>query len=308
MRRDGVLHLDRIDVLASGHDHVLHPIDEVQIPGSVEVSGVARAIPAAAERGLGQLRLLPVLAHEVAASCADLAILPRGRDRVVLAAHADADADHRSTGGTQDRTTPAMVGGGEERQDRRALGHAVALREVHFGEGGHDPLEQSRGHRRGPVDQVAQRLETTRSEVGMVQHHCDHRGHHHGPVDAVVLDGLHHLLRLEQGHEHRGATGCRYAQHATHRRSVEHGGLVQVHPLLAEVDCEADVVEVQHLGPLIQQHALGSSGGASRVHHHDRVRFVGFRWDDRLAGIDQVLVAHVVRQVAVAHQHHVTQR
>ena len=62
VRRDRVLDLDGVHVLAAGDDHVLHPVDEEQVAVGVEVAGVAGVVPAAAERVGGRLGLVPVLA------------------------------------------------------------------------------------------------------------------------------------------------------------------------------------------------------------------------------------------------------
>ena len=53
----------------------------------------------------------------------------------------------------------------------------------------------------------------------------------------------------------------------------------------------ADVVQVEHLGPLVEQHALGQAGRAARVHEDDGIVLVGLVGHDRLAGGDEVLVA-----------------
>ena len=57
VRRDRVLDLDGVHVLAAGDDHVLHPIDEEEVALLVEVAGVAGVVPAAAERLGGRLGL-----------------------------------------------------------------------------------------------------------------------------------------------------------------------------------------------------------------------------------------------------------
>ena len=44
------LHLDRVDVLASTHDHVVQSVDEIQEAVLVEVADVSRVVPAAAEK------------------------------------------------------------------------------------------------------------------------------------------------------------------------------------------------------------------------------------------------------------------
>ena len=54
--RDRVLDLDRVDVLAAGDDHVLDPVDEVDVAVGVEVALVAGVVPAVAERSRGLLR------------------------------------------------------------------------------------------------------------------------------------------------------------------------------------------------------------------------------------------------------------
>ena len=89
-----------------------------------------------------------------------------------------------------------------------------------------------------------------------------------------------------------------------HRRGVEHRRLVQVHAALVEAPPHRDVVHVQHLGPLVEQHALRQPGGAARVHEHDRVVLLGLLGHDRLPRREQVLVADVVGHVALADQHH----
>ena len=62
------------------------------------------------------------------------------------------------------------------------------------------------------------------------------------------------------------------AEDAAHRGGVEHRCLVQVHPVLAEADREPDVVQVQHLGALLEQHTLRESRRPARVHEHRQGR------------------------------------
>ena len=69
-----------------------------------------------------------------------------------------------------------------------------------------------------------------------------------------------------------------------------------------------DVVHVQHLGPLVEQHALGQPGGAARVHEDDRVVLLGLVGHVRLARRDQVLVREVVGDVALADEHDLLDR
>jgi hypothetical protein len=57
MEGDGVLDLSRIDVLATGDDHVLEAVDDVEVALIVEVSAVAGVHPAVADGSPGLLRL-----------------------------------------------------------------------------------------------------------------------------------------------------------------------------------------------------------------------------------------------------------
>ena len=63
MTEERVLDLGRIDVLAAGHDHVLHPVIDEDVALLVHVGGVAGAHPAVADRGGGRVGLVPVALH-----------------------------------------------------------------------------------------------------------------------------------------------------------------------------------------------------------------------------------------------------
>ena len=63
--------------------------------------------------------------------------------------------------------------------------------------------------------------------------------------------------------------------------------------------CDAHVVQVQDLGPLVEERALGKPGGASGVHQDHRVVLFGVSPRDGLGGGDQLLVAD--RGAAVGH-------
>src|SRR5262249_12287625 len=91
-----IFDLDRVHVLAAGHDHVLHPIDEVEVAAFIEVSRVARVIPAAAKRLPGLVRTVPVLLHQVPASRAPLAPLALRYLVALLVLDRESHANHRT--------------------------------------------------------------------------------------------------------------------------------------------------------------------------------------------------------------------
>ena len=74
-----------------------------------------------------------------------------------------------------------------------------------------------------------------------------------------------------------------------------------------ETDRHADVVQVQHLGALVEEHPLGQAGGTPGVHEHDRIVLVRFIGHHGASCCQQVLIAHVVGRLAVAYEHHAAQ-
>ena len=71
--RAAPLRLRRADVLAAADDHVLEPAVDLQPTVGVEVAGVARVEPAAAERTFGGRVVAPVAAHQLRAAHQHLA-------------------------------------------------------------------------------------------------------------------------------------------------------------------------------------------------------------------------------------------
>jgi hypothetical protein len=70
------------------------------------------------ERFLRLLGPVPVLAHEVATACTDLAVLVASEALAILVANAERHADRRAAGGLEDRAAAAMIGGRQEGEDR----------------------------------------------------------------------------------------------------------------------------------------------------------------------------------------------
>jgi hypothetical protein len=73
-----VLHLDGVHVLATGNDHVLDPVDHVDVTAFVHVAAVSRVHPARADGLGGRFRLLPVAEHHVLPAATISPTVPRG--------------------------------------------------------------------------------------------------------------------------------------------------------------------------------------------------------------------------------------
>ena len=89
-----------------------------------------------------------------------------------------------------------------------------------------------------------------------------------------------------------------------HRGGMEHRGLQQVHRVAAPLVDEGDVVGVEQLGPLVEQHPLGHPGGAAGVHEDDRVGLLAFGRQHR-PGVQQLVEGHGVGHVTRTDAHHV---
>src|SRR5205807_5780409 len=93
-----------VDVLASGDDHVLGPVDQVQIGQVVEIAEITRSIPAVDQGGRRHLGLVPVAEHDVRPPDHDLADLARRGVSTVGTEDADVDAHHGRAAGTNQRS------------------------------------------------------------------------------------------------------------------------------------------------------------------------------------------------------------
>ncbi len=118
----------------------------------------------------------------------------------------------------------------------------------------------------------------------MVEQHADHRRHHHRPVVTRCCS-------IASTSPRRARTAAR-----TPRRRQSPGspstppidaawniGVWCRYTSVARRTATArrDVVQVQHLGALVEQHALRQAGGAAGVHEDDRVVLLGLVGDGR---------------------------
>ena len=92
---DRLLDLDRVHVLAAGHDHVVQPIDEVDVALVVHVADVAAVVPPVPQRTLGLLGAVPVLAQEISAAETHLSFQTGCQAFAVAILNADLDTDQR---------------------------------------------------------------------------------------------------------------------------------------------------------------------------------------------------------------------
>ena len=267
----GVLDLDRVHVLGAGDDHVLEPVDHVEVAVRVGVRAVTGAVPAVDERRLGLLRAVPVAQHHVRAADPELADLPRPQRRVRGIANLDLDARHRRAHRGEAaairllaRMAAAVVLRREMRDRGRRLGHAVKLRDLAREPVQHAPLQLGRDRRGGVLD-VAQAAQIRGGALGCVEQHPQHRRDERRVRDPLALDRREHRRGLEaRQHDLHGAHPCARVEirdpgHVEHRAHVEEAGL----PAMAGGDQVVERVGEQ-VG-VAEHHALGRPGRAPRV-------------------------------------------
>ena len=147
---EDILHFHRKYVFTAGDDHVLNPVNQVQVAILVEVTHIAGHHPAVHQGGRGLLGLVPVAHHGVLAAYSDLAGFPgrQSADLIVndldLNAHRG-PADRAAT--VRQRAVQLMVFRQQQGADGCQFGLAVALHQLNLGNGLHDTLQQSLGHR-----------------------------------------------------------------------------------------------------------------------------------------------------------------
>ena len=259
-----------IDILRAGHDHVLHPVIQVEIAVGVEIAGITGAIPSARKRPRRLLRQFMIALHYQRR--ADQYLANRaGRQILVLVAD-DAQFDPRIglAAAFHARRPGNVMILGREVDDRPAgLGRSVHLDEAGVGEQFHRPAQYVGRYRRCAIEQRAQAGQVGGLCLGMVEHHAEHRRHREHLGDAIALDRVEDLVDVGLRQNHRRTPGieCLECPRRPADMELRHGdqrdvALVPGRPLLADQFPPAERGGQAAVG---QQRALGVAGGAAGV-------------------------------------------
>ncbi len=268
------LDLGGVDVHASGDDHVVLAVEQVQEAVGVEPADVSGEQPSVAQRAGRGVGSVVVADHRVLGRRDDLTDLA-DRDGFTGIVD-DADFGHRdglaTTGQAVDEFgVGAVVFSTEPSDEVRRLGLAVELHE-HRAEDG-EPLAQAvDGDRGGAVENGAEGRQVERTTFGCVEDPVDHRRNHEGERDLVFGDapeaelGIELVLEEDGGASDEagleveaGAVGQR--RHEQHALVVEQAGLDDVG------------VEVERQLALAVHDALGLPGRAAGVDDQTQVVF-----------------------------------
>ncbi len=276
-----LLDFSRVDVVAATDDQVLGAVDDEVETVLVAIAEVAGVQPAAAQRGLGRLRLPAVTLHDVVAADEDLAdvVLARRQWLVVLAA----DAHLHAPDGLADRERPAIARA-VERGRATGLGQAIALEYV----GAVFRLERAHhflGQRCAAGNRPPERRQVPAADVELGQR-VQHRRHAGDDGDVVALDGVKHRTRREPGQDaEAGAVANAHVDDGGQAEDVkerQHGQEDVVRPRSEELarDCAVHVQqEMRELG------AFGLTGRSAGVDEYGRV--IGVARNSLAAGLGE---------------------
>ena len=262
------LQLRRRHLVALVLDHLLGPVDDVDVAVLVHAGDVAAAQPAVRPDRLGGgFGVLPVAAHHLRPEDQQLARLARRQllarihvdDLLLCVRHRWADG--RGLDGVQG----AGVG------ERAGLGHAVALEngaaEALGGQIGHLPRQRRRSR-----EDVPQRREVVLVQLRVVGQPQQRRRHHEEVAHLVLLDQLQRPVGVESGHDQAGS-------------AADQGGVEEHHQPIDVIEGQkgeedgvfADQPGPQHLtevgGQVVvgEHHALGQPRRPAGVGEHRQV-------------------------------------
>src|SRR5206468_7762400 len=84
------------DVLTARHDHVLEPVDDVEVAVLIADADVAGMEPPARERGGGGIRIPPVALEDLGATHDDLATFARGHRAALVVPDVEVEVEART--------------------------------------------------------------------------------------------------------------------------------------------------------------------------------------------------------------------
>uniref|UniRef100_A0A0N4Z3R4 Transcriptional regulator n=1 Tax=Parastrongyloides trichosuri TaxID=131310 RepID=A0A0N4Z3R4_PARTI len=289
----GVLDLDRIDVLGPGYDHVLQPVGDVDIAVLVHPPRVAGVQPAVAHDFGGFFRAVPVALHDVVATADDLADLS-ARDLVSgFVNDADFKARRHLAAGAQARVVVgALVVLGRQHGDGGHFGLAEALDEADVREFLARQGQGGGGQGRAAVAQHLQLRQIQLIQPIILGHAVDDGGHGEAVRHAVLGDGLQHGFGVVAAAKDVGRPGHGGEQNADVRQ-MEHGRGVEIDPRLVERDghqqVRGDGVQIA----VAEHHPLGQAGGAAGVENARQVAISGQVLLGRFGSLDQAFMRQV---------------
>ena len=280
-RRDHVLDLARVEVVAAADDHVALAVDDRDVAVGVAPPQVAGRRPAVGVDHLGSRPgIVPVATHDDVAAHGDLTDLSAAD--LLTGAVDDLQLDERARAACRreprrwlPRRVEAVIALRQRRERQRRLAQPVDL-DKHVAKDAHRAGESVGRNRGGPVHDRAQARRVEWDLLGCEQELVQHRRHERQRRDAVLAESREHLRRVEAPQDDvPGAAGevgrADVTAEVAERRDVEHD--------VALVDRrQLDERVADHRRPVAmgESRALRQPGGARGVEERGDVVDAGW--------------------------------
>jgi hypothetical protein len=263
-----LLHLGRVDVEAVHDDHVALAVQQGEEAVRAHHGDVPGAEPAVRQHLGRLLRLVPVPGEDLGTAHQQLARLTYGQ-RLARVRLTD-DPGHRPRHWHPDRDVPRVAVQRVGHDDRRGLGHPVALHHLRPGRGA-ERLDRLPPQLHSPGHAGPDRVQTCRPRLWRVRDLLvdgRHAGQDRRPPPPDLTQ---HEIQVELGDQHDRAAdehGCGQAQRQPEH--VEHGQYGQRHVLPGHVARipRRGLARVGHQVRVREHRALGRPGGAAGVLQH----------------------------------------
>ena len=260
-----ILDLRGVDILASGDNHILLPVHDIEKAVRIQPAHITRMEPSAFEGRLRLLRTIPVAFHHVRSAHQDLPLDLGPHIPVIVVHHTHLRVEEGPAAGTDLGERVFAV----EDRSRVAFRQAVKLPDL-------DPrlcvlLDQRHGNGGGIYEDQPYRTPVVSFEIGHELQKIQELGHGPEPVDFLFLDQLEKTLRVQGPEQDRPAAAVDNPRRTgqgpdVKQRQSNHGGFTHVHTQGGH-----QVHRVPEIVGVRKHRALGPARGSRRVENRQGI-------------------------------------
>src|SRR5260370_14340781 len=181
------LDFTRVNILATGDNHVFQAVEDVEIAVGILIAKVSCAKQPVPECARGFFRIVPIAAHDVGAPTYQFT-MPSGLDLLsCLIHHHNIDSTTRSSAGQKLIVNVFLV---LQTREKAGFAQSVDLNEFEIRKKLSDAVDQFRRHRRSTVSQYIETAQVIFPDFWKLNKQTDHSRHQNGVTDAFAFYGL----------------------------------------------------------------------------------------------------------------------
>src|SRR6266481_9985731 len=151
MRVNDGFDFSRVNIFSAGDDHVLQAIENVEVPVGVLIPNVAGSEKAVPEREFSFFRLVPITAHDIRATCDQLASFPGFNFLSCWIDNAHVDSEARPTARSELVLGVLVI---QQASEKSGFAEAVDLNEFNIWQNLFRTMHKFRSHRRSAIPQM----------------------------------------------------------------------------------------------------------------------------------------------------------